>query len=197
MSALRKLAAATALLASAHSAQAMTYQYSVEKGRLVIQAMGDVELDEARRFLDFTDALPPHLFALLYGKASLVFDSPGGNLHGGFVLANLLSGYHLTTGVARGGLCASACVVLWAAGVRKTMGEDSGIGVHSSSLGGTAIEGLDGPLAERHYTGIIADWLRRNGAPANVVAKTIETPADGMYWLTAEDLAAWRVTVVK
>ena len=40
MSALRKLAAIAAVLASVRSAEAMSYQYSVDKGRLVIQAAG-------------------------------------------------------------------------------------------------------------------------------------------------------------
>jgi hypothetical protein len=67
--------------------------------------------------------------------------------------------------------------------------------VHQVSLNGTAIAGVDGPTAERQYTHIMARWFRTNGAPDNVVAKTIETPAASMYWLTPDDLKAWKVGV--
>jgi Clp protease len=150
MSALRKLAATAVLLVSAPAAEAMTYQYSVEKGgRLVIQTAGDIEVDEGKRFLEFTDGLPAHLFALFDGKATIVFDSRGGNLHGGFVLAHIVWNFHLTTSVAKDGQCASACVVAWAAGARRQMEPNSRVGVHQTSLNGAAIAGIDGPTAER------------------------------------------------
>jgi hypothetical protein len=192
---LRKLAVVATLLASAHSAQAMTYLYYVDESRLVIQATGDVEFDEGRRFLDFTDSLPRPVFALLNGKASIVFDSRGGNLHGAFVLANILSGYRLTTGIE--GQCSSACVVIWAAGAHKTIASGSHIGVHSATLNGAAIAGVNGPMTERDYTIVMANWLRRNGAPPNVIAKMLSTPASGLYRLTDADLAHWHVTIEK
>jgi hypothetical protein len=55
----------------------MDYQYSVEKGRLVIQAAGDIAVDEGKRFLQFTDSLPPLLFAPFENKVTMVFDSRG------------------------------------------------------------------------------------------------------------------------
>ena len=69
----------------------------------------------------------------------------------------------------------------------------SRIGVHQVSLDGTAIAGVDGPTAERQYTNIMAKWFRTNGAPDNVVAMTIKTPADTIYWLSDADLAGWKV----
>ena len=166
MRALRKLAALAAVVASVHSAEALTYQYSVEKGRLVIQAAGAIEPGEGTRFLQFTEDLPPHLFALFDGHAVIVFDLPGGNLNASFVFASILSRYHLTTGVASGGQCASACVTAWAAGARKTITPDGRIGVHSATLNGFAIAGINSSVVERQYTGVMAEWLRRNGAPA-------------------------------
>ena len=193
MSALRKLAAVAAILALTHAAEAMDYHYDVVKGRLLLRGDGDIEVDEGKRFLAFTADLPAHLFAMFDGKATLVLDSRGGNLAAGFVLAHIVWSFHLTTDVSYAGQCASACVVAWAAGAHKQMEKYSRIGVHQVSLNGTAIAGVDGPTAERQYTHIMARWFRTNGAPDNVVAKTIETPAASMYWLTP----AWKVGVTR
>jgi hypothetical protein len=112
VSALRKLAAVAAVLASVHSAEAMTYQYRVEKGRLVIQAAGVIQPDEGIRFLEFASDRPPPLYALFKHKGVVVFDSPGGSLGGGLYLASIISSYGMMTGVAAGGVCASGCVAV-------------------------------------------------------------------------------------
>ncbi len=143
----------------------MSYQYSVDQGRLFIQAAGDFEADEGKRFLAFIDGLPAHLFTLFDGKATIVFDSPGGELNAGFVLAHIVWSFHLTTSVAKDGQCASACVIAWAAGVRRQMEANARIGVHQAALGRAAAPGEDGPTVERESTAIMAKWLRTNGAP--------------------------------
>ena len=135
MSALRKLAAVAAILALTHAAEAMDYHYDVIKGRLMLRGDGDIEVDEGKRFLAFTADLPAHLFAMFDGKATIVFDSRGGNLAAGFVLAHIVWSFHLTTDVSYAGQCASACVVAWAAGAHKQMEKYSRIGVHQASLG--------------------------------------------------------------
>ena len=63
MSALRKLAVAAAILASVHSAEALTYTVdTVDAPSLddivVIFASGSIEQGEANRFWRFLDALP-------------------------------------------------------------------------------------------------------------------------------------------
>ena len=193
MSRLRALAAAAALLVSAPPAEAMTYQYSVDQGRLIIQAAGDFETDEGKRFLAFIDGLPAHLFTLFDGKATMVFDSSGGSLAAGFVIAHIVWNFHLTTSVAKDGQCSSACVIAWAAGAHKQMQAGAHIGVHQAALGRAAAPGEDGPSVERYSTAIMARWLRANGAPGIVVAQTISTPPTKLYWLTDADLAAWKV----
>ena len=136
----------------------------------MIQAAGDIEVDEGKRFLEFTDDLPAHLFTLFDGKATMVFDSSGGSLAAGFVIAHIVWNFHLTTSVAKDGECASACVVAWAAGARRQMEAGAHIGVHQAALGRAAAPGEDGPTVERESTAIMARWLRANGAPDNVVA---------------------------
>ena len=195
VSALRKLAAVAAILALTHAAEAMDYHYDVIKGRLMLRGDGDIEVDEGKRFLAFTADLPAHLFAMFDGTATLVLDLRGGNLAAGFVLAHIVWSFHLTTDVSYAGQCASACVVAWAAGAHKQMEKYSRIGVHQVSLNGTAIAGVDGPTADSPTPTSWRDGSAPNPRPDNVVAKTIETPAASMYWLTPDDLKAWKVGV--
>jgi hypothetical protein len=199
MSAFRKLAAAAAVLASVQSAEAMNYSYRIDKERLVINAAGEIELDEGQRFLNFTIALPAHAFHLLEsdGKAVIVFNSGGGRVGGAFKLATVIEDYRLTTGVARGGRCMSACVIAWVDGVRKTAAPDASIGVHRAGADGTAANTASSRQDSLVVTGVMAKWFRSKGAPDNVVARTLKTPFENVYILTDADLASWKVTVVK
>ena len=94
------------------------------------------------------------------------------------------------TGVAPGGMCASACVLLWAAGVHKSVAPDSRVGVHMTSLSD------DASRTNLLLNGMIGRDLASVGAPASVVAAAVATPGDSIYWLTPADFAAWNVNIV-
>jgi hypothetical protein len=103
--------------------------------------------------------------------------------HGGF-----------DTGVEPAGNCSSACVMIWAVGVHKYAYENSHIGVHSTVLPlNKKSAGLAGfkEIGENAVTAEVARQLGENGAPASVVGRVVMTPANSVYWLTAEDIAAW------
>ena len=199
MSALRKLAAAAVVLASVQSAEAMDYSYRLYKGHVTIDANGTIEKDEPTRLLSFIDTLPPDVRGRI-GKDkkgnAIVFNSGGGLIIEGIAIGIFVQQYHMTTGVAVGGECDSACVLAWAMGVRKTAAPDSRIGVHNATLQGTAGSGTADRLSSLGATGRMGQILKENGAPDNVLNKMIETPTDSLYYLTPADLAAWNVIVV-
>ena len=61
-------------------------------------------------------------------------------------------------------MCASACVLLWAAGVHKSVAPDSRVGVHMTSLSD------DASRTNLLLNGMIGRDLASVGAPASVVA---------------------------
>jgi hypothetical protein len=78
----------------------------------------------------------------------------------------------------------------WAAGAHRWAAPGSRIGVHNAAF--NAGQSFD-RLAAYDTTGAMARWFYDHGAPDNVVNKTLDTPADAVYWLTADDLATWNV----
>jgi hypothetical protein len=143
------LAAAIMLAASTLTTQAMDYSYRVIGRQIVIDASGQIESDEADRLFNWISAQRwGHRRA-----STLVFDSRGGVMHGGWEMASVVARFGLNTGVAHGGMCASACVIAWAAGVHKSSATDAQIGVHSARY-------RDGEIASGD-TLDEADWRAR------------------------------------
>jgi hypothetical protein len=138
----KTLALAAALVATATSiapADAMEYSYRVYQNRLVIDAQGDIEANEAVRLSDWFRHLPDRIQNLANKSGSaFIFNSPGGAILGGVELGVVIEHIGFNTGIAAGGRCASACVLAWAAGARKTATPDALIGVHSVSINGHA-----------------------------------------------------------
>jgi hypothetical protein len=100
---------------AASSAHAMDYSYRVFGKQIVIDATGEIEMDEASRLFNWINEQ-----RWGHRKAyTIVFDSPGGYMVGGVQMASVVERFRLNTGVAHGGECASACVMAWAAGVQS------------------------------------------------------------------------------
>jgi hypothetical protein len=96
--------------------------------------------------------------------------------------------YHLITGVAHGGQCASACVEVWASGVTKTVPTDGRVGIHHA----TALNDAQASAATYYSASVYAHL----GAPANVLSAVENTPNDDIHWLTQDELVAWRATII-
>jgi hypothetical protein len=197
----RMLSAAlvVATLAGVNDARAVSYSYQlVGSDGLIIRAKGTIASDEVKIFNAWSETRVPKAARQRPNRA-IVFDTGGGNTEGAFALGALIHKVGFNTGVAANGTCASACVVIWAAGVRKSASATSHIGVHGASMDQnklSAREKQTAPLYESLSTLKIAQQLHLYGAPDKVVVQTIMTPSNDMYWLTAEDAAAWEVNVV-
>jgi hypothetical protein len=177
------LAAAVMLAASTLTTHAMDYSYHVIGREIVIDASGEIESDEAARLFNWISVQRwGHRRA-----STIVFDSPGGVMHGGWEMKSVVEHFGLNTGVAHGGMCASACVMAWAAGVHKSSATDAGIGVHNARHGDEIASG---------DTFDYARYLSQTGAPDSVVAGLIRTPPDRVYWLSPAELRLWNTTIV-
>jgi hypothetical protein len=178
-------------------ADAMTYSYRSVGQKIVIDAVGEITPNESALLANWILSLPP---AMLHTSvAAVVFDSPGGNVLEAKRLALSIRNMpdHPNTGVAAGGMCASACVLLWAAGEHKSVASNAVIGVHRTSMPTDAVKAdPDGTrMVANDLNVMIANDLASVCAPPNVVAAQITTPGDSLYVLTRADYAAWNVNV--
>jgi len=188
-------AAAAALYAS--SANAMTYSYRMAGQKIVVDAVGEIMPNETELMAQWMKTLP---VAIQHTPiAAFVFNSPGGNIMEAKRLAVAIrnADEHPNTGVAAGGECASACVLLWAAGAHKSVAPDAIIGAHRTSLPAELVQA--DPNRTRRVANdvnvMLANDLASVGAPATVVAAAVTTPATSIYVLTPADYAAWNVYV--
>jgi hypothetical protein len=180
--------AASALYAS--SANAMSYSYRMAGQKIVVDAVGEIMPNETELMAHWTRTLP---VAIQHAPiAAFVLNSPGGNVMEAKRLAIAIhnADEHPNTGVAAGGMCASACVLLWAAGAHKSVAPDSRVGVHMTSRSDDASQ------TSLLLNGMVGRDLASVGAPASVVAAAVATPGDSIYWLTPADYAAWNVNIV-
>jgi hypothetical protein len=173
----------------------MEYCWRPVGNQIVIDAAGDIDLYEKAKFSNWVMTTSPSW----QGKkaTAIVLNSAGGNVMGGDGLAGVVYQYGLNTGVAHGGVCASACVEVWAAGRMKSVSPDAKIGVHSiyadwtSPLAGS-------PVANANMAGMNAFMsavYRKVGAPDNVINMMLSTPGTSVYWLTPDDLRSWNANV--
>jgi hypothetical protein len=178
--------AAVALAAAAAPAHALTYGWRPVGDHVVIDASGNVEHDEKAIFASWVVSAGPGWG----GKkaTAIILNSGGGDAVGGDGLAGVIHQAGMITGVAHNGVCASACVEIWASGVVKTVPTDGRVGVHRA----------DAPSLElaNFATTYAAMVYNRLGAPGSVIQATGDTPPSDIHWLTSEEYAAWNVRVI-
>ena len=184
---LSTLAFATAALAATSPASAMSYSWRAVADHIVIDAAGEIELNEKAAFTAWVQYAAPNWS----GKkaTAIIFNSSGGNVIGGDGLSGVIYQYHLITGVAHGGVCASACVEAWASGVTKTVPIDGIVAVHHA----TSPRGdQDADVMTQYCVNV----YRRLGAPDSVLTATMTTPSASIHPLTPDEYAAWNAKII-
>jgi hypothetical protein len=191
---MERLLLAAAVLASPIDASAMSYSYHYLNGSTIIDARGEIELNER----DIYDAWAQSI-SVSYPVRGITLDSPGGSIEGAFIFAQDFIEHHgLSTNVDAGGECASACSILWASGVRRHVQPGGRVGTHQASFNG---KGYDDPSLDGHTGSTLAVenirmslYLQSRGAPfrPDFDTPTWDTPPDQMHWLTPAEIAAWR-----
>ncbi|TAI65086.1 hypothetical protein [Bradyrhizobium sp. Leo170] len=110
-------------------------------------------------------------------------DSPGGSLSEAVQLANLIRRAKLPTIVAAGSRCASACFIVFAAGIEKFASYDAAIGVHgvSDKFGHETAQTEEATMA-------MARIASGFGVPPRITRQMVTTHAHDIAWLTPDDL---------
>jgi hypothetical protein len=113
----------------------------------------------------------------------VALDSPGGNILESRALATLVAQARLDTVLGPNATCASACAIVFFAGVQRVLGPGARIGVHRASTlaGAETPDTLDTSLH-------LAKALLGMGASQRVIDKLMATAPGHIAWLTAADL---------
>jgi hypothetical protein len=173
----------SALLAA--PAQAMQFKLlDTPDGRTTLVARGIIVPGDFTRLIGFVDTVPK-----AQRLALLVVDSPGGVVQEAGKMAVTIHNMGMPVAVAKRGLCASACVLLFAASPRRLVGFGARVGVHRASFFG-------GENKESKYaTDSMAVHFENYGVPESIIAKVRATPPDGIAWLSDSDLRAMQATI--
>ena len=116
----------------------------------------------------------------------LMIDSDGGSVGAAKAIGDIVSAYGIGTVVNSGARCASACVLIFAAGTVRYYAAGARIAVHrlvDAGSGQDTAETLRGTAA-------LGVWLRDDrGWPQLLIERMLTTPPTMLYTLTDADLA--------
>jgi hypothetical protein len=120
---------------------------------------------------------------------SVQLNSTGGILLEGARLAEAIRVGKISTTVAQGAVCASACFLAFAAGGPKFAGYGALIGVHKASDKGGRETAASGEA-----TLLMARFARELGVPSAIIARMLSTPSKQIGWLNPQDLRSMGVS---
>lgn len=144
-----------------------------------IALVGDIEPGDELKLRDvFLD-----MASKGHAVNAILLDSRGGEVRTAAIIANGIRKLGIATWVGPTNSCASACMLLFAAGIERTIWRGARLGVHSASY-------EDGSDADGGTVGLARE-MRRYGAPAVVIGKLVTTTPDDMTLLDASDLDGW------
>lgn len=122
-------------------------------------------------------------------------NSPGGSVDDALAISRLIREKRLNTKVASRALCASSCPIILSGGVERLAESDAVVGVHQlfsdSNDRPTPQEAMS---AAQSATARIARHLDAMGISAGLWFHALETPPDHLYYLTAQEMADFRLT---
>jgi hypothetical protein len=155
--------------------------------RVVIEISGQIAEGDADVFIDAVKE------ANAAGKVveSVQLNSTGGRLFEGAKLAAAIKVAKISTTVAQGAVCASACFLAFAAGERKFVGYGALIGVHKASDKGGRETAASGEA-----TRLMARFAKELGVPYLIISRMLSTPSKEIGWLDLQDLQSMRVSMV-
>jgi hypothetical protein len=200
----------TALALGAAALPAAALQFTQQRlgGVSVVLASGEIVAGDADRLAAFLTGRP-------VSGATVVLDSPGGDLVEGMVLGALIRQQRLGTRILSGDECASACVFSFVGGVVREVDNGARLGVHTASLmfSDAYVSELTRVLAEpglsltdrvrlvvllnEQHTSMTmalqANFLARMGVSLKLLFPSSETHHLDMYWLSRRELLEFNV----
>lgn len=157
-------------------ARAMEFGTTTKDDSVVIIGRGEIRSGDAERLVVQALVVPRG------AKVALVLNSPGGNVVAGESLAAVVRRFQLPVVVPPGGVCASACFLVFAASPRKAFFPTSRVGVHSASFDQRET------LGTMAMTTAMARSASDFGVPPSILGKLVTTAPGDMTWLSTGEL---------
>jgi hypothetical protein len=170
-----------ALVAATGVSGAELASVMVEDNATVIALSGDIDEGDA----DGAEALIKAANDDGRLVTAVRLDSAGGSLAESVKLAELIRRAKLPTVVAAGSRCASACFIVFAAGVEKFASHGAAIGVHGVS-DRFGRETAQTEAATRSMARLASAF----GVPSRIARQMVATHPNDIAWLSPEDLRA-------
>jgi hypothetical protein len=120
-----------------------------------------------------------------FSISEIQLNSIGGSLYEGTSLARVVRAKSLNTRVAEHSICASACFLVFAAGLTKTVQNGARVGVHAATLESGADTHIS--IKATESMGRIAALL---DVPSEIIGRMVSTPASQIFWLNEAALAS-------
>jgi hypothetical protein len=166
-------------------ARAMQFeQVQISSTEVILGGRGPIVKGDAPRLEQALAALPQSKRLL-----ALALDSPGGLVTEGEQLAALIRTRKLPVVIPSNSQCVSACFLLLAASPHRMAASDALVGVHSANENQKE---TDISLA---VTTLMARDAAKDGIPAAIIGKMVETTPGRVEWLTPADLTLMNVAV--
>jgi Clp protease len=176
---------AAALCAIAPLSNASTYGSKVFPNGFGITIEGKLEKGDGQKFVAYYTRLAAKLRKPL---TSITLNSPGGNIADAWKIGTIIQTTGATTQV-RGGTCASACFLIWAAGKRRLADPLSLLGVHTV-VDLTRDRTPEVKQNERVMTEKLAMLFNLWRVPGPVIQEMQTTQWPATHWLTKDEIAA-------
>ncbi len=157
-----------------------------KNGRVVIQIFGQIAAGDADIFIRAVKQ------ASAAGKVveSVQLNSAGGKLLEGATIAAAIKLGKMSTTVAQGAVCASACFLAFAAGDPKFAAAGSLIGVHKASDKDGRETAASGAASLS-----MARFAKELGVPSAITDRMSSTPPRQIAWLNPQDLQSMGVSM--
>lgn len=159
----------------------------------VLSLTGTIDPGSAARFAEEIAARGEYVETVL-------LDSPGGSVEDALLIGALIREKAMTTRVVSGGLCASSCPVIFAAGAERQAGRDAAIGVHqiyAAALSATPVDALGvagvAMADAQAVTARITRHLTLSGVDPALWLHALETPPDRLYYLSPAEMDGLRL----
>jgi hypothetical protein len=127
-----------------------------------------------------------------FSISEIQLNSIGGSLYEGTSLARVVRAKSLNTRVAEHSICASACFLVFAAGLTKTVQNGARVGVHAATMESGADTHIS--IKATESMGRIATLL---DVPSEIIGRMVSTPASQMFWLNEANLASMGAVVTQ
>jgi len=167
------------LIAIASAANAAEFQPAGRRdATIAIRVSGLIALDDGARLRSILNMATANNVTVSH----IELNSGGGSVVGGADLAITVRRAGIQTSVPANAVCASACFMVFAAGVKRSVEPGARVGVHS------VVSPTGESSAAKSVTVDMARLLGEFGTPATVLGRLVTARPQDMAWLTEAEI---------